>query len=76
MIGTIILDDNQLMIRVIDPVYGKLILMPDFESRKLIDASHVVDDVEGYIVKFTDTLPESGIKVNTWHFHIESFETN
>ena len=64
------------MIRVVDPMYGKLILLPDMESRGLIDARHIVDDVEGYIVKFNDTIPETGIKVNTWHFHIESFETD
>jgi hypothetical protein len=76
MKGTIIKEDNQLMIRIIDETYGKLVLIPDKESRGIIDARHIVDEVEGYIVKFIDTVPETTIKVNTWQFHIESFETD
>lgn len=76
MIGTIIKEDSQLMVRVVDPMFGRLILQPDMESRGLINTNHIADNVEGYIVKFTDTIPETGIKVNTWHFHIESFETD
>lgn len=73
MIGTIVKQDNQLMIRVVDPMYGKLYLLPDVETRGMVEARNLCDQVEGYIVKAKFTT-ESGINVNAWHFHIESFE--
>lgn len=76
MIGTIITQDNELAVRVMDEQFGKLILLPDTESKPLINASHIASDVEGHIVKFFDVVPETNIKVNTWRFHIESFETD
>jgi hypothetical protein len=74
MLGHIILSDNHLMIKVNSQAYGTLFIEADDESASMLQG-HLSDLVEGYVVETTDTTKDN-IKVNTWKFHIESFETD
>jgi hypothetical protein len=73
MTGTVIKQDNQLMIKVKHPTYGSLILPPDKESRLLLEVQHVHGDVEGDIVTSVSNIEVHNVKFNVWQFHIESF---
>lgn len=73
MLGTIVKIQNELKVRIAEPMYGLLYLDPDDESRKLIDARNICDQVDGYVVRLKKTT-EAGINVSAWQFHIESFE--
>lgn len=64
--------DGHRKIRVINELYGNIIIDPDQLSIEILEQNPLIKEVQGYIIKETRETSQ-GIKFNAWIFHIESF---